>query len=112
MIFNLIKLKKVLVILIILVSTTSCSTFYTIENISDFKQLTLQVGDEVKVYTIDKEVQEFMIYRVEEDYIYGQNDNPSIKKDEIIKLELSRTDTGRATLGIFGIFVFALMFSG
>jgi hypothetical protein len=97
------------VLLALLIS--SCATVYTIDDDPD-KLPPLNVGDKVKVYTTDDVKEEFVIDRIDSEYIYGESDSPKIRKDEIRILEFSSRKPGKNFLYVIGFILFAFAFGG
>ena len=88
---NYFSVSKWLVVLIAILFTTSCSTTRTIYNVKDKDMPAHEAGKKIKVYTRDNTIIEFAIYKSDSIYIYGENDTPKIRKDEIIKIEVPET---------------------
>jgi len=91
---------------------SSCATVYRIDDDPEHKLPPLKAGDQVTVYTSDHAKEEFVIDRTDSEYIYGENDSPKIRKDDIRTLEFSGDKTGPRVMAAFGFLLFALLFSG
>lgn len=102
--------RNILTVLLALL-ISSCATVYTIDEDPDKLPL-LNVGDKVKVYTTDDVKEEFVIDRIDSEYIYGESDNPKIRKDEIRILQFSSRKPGKNILYVIGFILFAFAFGG
>jgi hypothetical protein len=91
---------------------SSCATVYRIDDDPAHKLPPLNAGDQITVYTSDHAKAAFVIDRIDSEYIYGENDSPKIRKDEIRTLEFSSDKTGPRVMAAFGFILFALLFSG
>ena len=88
---NYFSVSKRLVVLIAILLTASCTTTRTIYDVKDKELPFYMVGAKIKVYTQDNTSIEFAIYKSDSTFIYGENDNPKIRKDEITKIEVPET---------------------
>lgn len=89
------SVSKWLIVILAILFTASCSTTRTIYNIKDKKMPAHMVGKMIKVYTRDNSSVEFAIQKADSTFIYGENDNPKIRIDEVIKIEVPETKTQR-----------------
>ena len=83
--------SKRLVVLMAILFTVSCANTLTIYDVKNKEMPAHEVGKKIKVYTQDNTSIEFEIYKDDSTFIYGENDNPKIRKDEIIKIEVPLT---------------------
>ena len=88
---NCFSVPKRLVVLLAILFTASCATTRTIYDVKDKEMPAHMVGKKIKVYTRDNTNIEFAIYKSDSTFIYGENDNPKIRKDEITKIEVPET---------------------
>ena len=98
--------KNIITILVAFI-VSSCATVYTIDDDPEHKLPPLKAGDKVKVYTTDQVKEEFVIDRVDSEYIYGKSDDQKIRKDKIRTLEFSDRKPGKNVLYVLGIILFS-----
>jgi len=103
--------KNILAILVAFI-VSSCATVYMIDDDPEHKLPPLKAGDKVKVYTTDQVKEEFVIDRIDSEYIYGKSDSPKIRKDKIRALEFSGRKPGKNILYVLGIILISFAFGG
>ena len=82
--------SKLAIIILSIFLISSCAAYHKIDGVSDYTQLVLEVGDTVKVTTKNNTKVKLTIHKIDSEYLYGEHDGLTIKKDDIKSLELSR----------------------
>ena len=90
------SVSKQLIVILAILFTASCTTTRTIYNIKDKEMPAHMVGKKIKVYMQDDTSVEFAIQKADSTFIYGENDNPKIRKDEVAKIEVPETKAQRS----------------
>lgn len=99
------------VIFLIILFSISCSTFQKIDGI-DFTKLELQAGDSVNIVTKSNEQVTMVVRETDSEYLYGENEDVIIRKDNIESMELSGFYPGKITFYVLCLMLFSLFFSG
>jgi len=85
------SVSKCLIIISVILLTASCTSTHTIHNIKDKEMPSHMVGKKIKVYMLNGSSVEFAIQKADSIFLYGENDNPKIRRDEVAKIEVPET---------------------